>query len=149
MALEVTTTIVDEEGVSHGYRTSKFGPSHALELAAKISKIAGAGIDLKSGAIRPDAIAAALLEAGHIDLVRQLLALTVRDGAKLTAVVIEQVYHDNLGEMIEAAAWVIAENFRSFFGIGRRLGPRLGTLGAIVASTSSGNASAATGPSGS
>ena len=104
------------------YLMHRFGFAESIELGAEVAEWHGESFDLSNGVGSVIAgFGRALAKHGNVDLLGRILRRTARDGVKLdTPEALQAAYEGNLGEMVQAVAWVVEVNWSSFFVEGVR-----------------------------
>jgi hypothetical protein len=144
------TTLRDAAGRSHEYVAHMHGAIAGMALGTELMGLLGETVRLERGlGACLSGLAQGVVQRGGVGLVTRLLEHTSRDGVRLTETAMETAYQANYGELLEALAWVIEQNFGSFSEAAARvLAPRLAKM--LQPKSDGGNwlASLATGASG-
>ncbi len=130
MPIVCEETFEDSHGEAHDYEMGYFATSVGIRLKLRVGKLirshTGSLAAFQDGMTEAAGVALFLtivpdlcdniLEAGGPEFLRELLAQTFRDGDNMSEKVhFEGKYAGNYGELYSAVAWVIIENFKSFF----------------------------------
>ncbi|MGB0890510.1 MAG: phage tail assembly chaperone [Solirubrobacterales bacterium] len=122
VAKEITTEIAVAGNNPVPYITLKFGFGDSIEIGAEVAEWLGESLDLTNGVGSIIAgFGRSLTKHGHVELIAKILRRTFRDGVKLdTREALASAYEGNLGEMVQAIAWVVEVNWSDFFAEGVR-----------------------------
>lgn len=102
------------------YLTFRFGFEESIKLGAEVAELLGDTLDLTHGIGSVIAgFGRAILERGDAEFVARILKRTARDGVKLDSMeAVRGAYEGNLGELVQAIAWVVRVNWSDFFAEG-------------------------------
>lgn len=104
------------------YVTYLFGFEDSIKIGAEVAELLGDTLDLSRGIGSViSGFGRAILERGDAEFVARILRMTARDGEKLADMAaVRTAYAGNLGELVQAIAWVVRVNWSDFFVEGVR-----------------------------